>query len=116
MEETKQLNSQHVFDQSDTYLAEFKQNMKSKAHIRRGSSENGLNKSCDGASDKSGDSLHDELGSLQAELGGFLLQDASETAEDASPDESLGQKDSLAMAEVLKNCSTIKDIDEVEER
>ena len=77
MEETK-AHSEHVFDQSDTYLAEFKQNMKSSAHIRRGSSQRDLGGkgapflSSGDQSSNGGDSLNEELGSLQSELGGFL--------------------------------------------
>ena len=111
IEETQANYEEQVFDQSDMYLEEFKQNMKSNANIRQGL-DDGLNDINDQESEGS---LQDELGSLQNELGSFNSfmghdgQGESEEAENETDQTS-------AMVEVLKNCSKIKDINEIEER
>ena len=82
------------------HLNEFKRNFKSNRNVRRGSSFRDLNDSM-----SSGQSLQDELGSLQAELGGF-----------SSNDESGGDNVYQSMAEMLSKSSSIRDIGDIEER
>ena len=90
--------------------------MKSNANIRQG---DGLNDIPDHNSNADSEgSLQDELGSLQSELGSFNSfmghhQHAQGEDEEVENDET---DQSAAMVEVLKNCSKIKDIDEIEER
>ena len=110
IEETK-ANSEPFFDQSDMYLDEFKQNMKSNANIRRGSDSPSRQDELliDGLNDDSEGSLQDELGSLETELGSF--NSFMGRAEQEDDDDLTSQ-----MVEVLKNRSKIKDIDDIEER
>ena len=117
IEETQANYEEQYFDQSDMYLEEFKQNMKSNANIRQG---DGLNDIPDHNSNADSEgSLQDELGSLQSELGSFNSfmghhQHAQGEDEEVKNDDETDQ--TAAMVEVLKNCSKIKDIDEIEER